>query len=256
MRGPGTRVPFPLLALDLPGQPEVQQLGPPLRRDEDVLRLEVAMDDAPGVGGGQPRSDLLREFQALTRRQPPRPQPCPQVPSLQQLVDRVGTAGMGADVVEDQDVRVAQPGHCAGFDLESAEPSGIGGHGRGKELDRHRPIEAEVAGAVDVAHPAGAEQRLDPVVADDLAGGECGCFRRRQQLRRRLRGGRLDEAARALVGVEHRFHPRAEIGVIRAGLGEERRPAARVARPSLVVEILDLPPALRRHGAGRGLSSA
>ncbi len=52
-----------------PRQAEVEDLGPALGRDHHVLRLEVAVDDALGVGGGEAVGDLARERERVPDRQ-------------------------------------------------------------------------------------------------------------------------------------------------------------------------------------------
>ncbi len=50
-------------------QPEVEDLHVPVREDEDVLRLEIAVNDALRVRGGQAPSDLQRDLDRLARRE-------------------------------------------------------------------------------------------------------------------------------------------------------------------------------------------
>ena len=50
--------------------------------------------------------------------------------------------------------------------------SGVVGEGLRQDLDRHVPSEPRVAGAVDLAHPAGADQAEDLVGAEPCAGRE------------------------------------------------------------------------------------
>ena len=63
-------------ALEQLGQAEVGQLGVAVLRDEDVVRLDVAVDDARSVRGGQAVGDADQEFDDLppcvTRRIRPR----------------------------------------------------------------------------------------------------------------------------------------------------------------------------------------
>ena len=81
--------------------------------------------------------------------------------AFEQLRHDVGHAVVHADVVDREDVRVIQRRSGARFLLEALKPAGIGRGVRGKNLDRDVAPEPRVAGAIDLAHPAGAEQRKD-----------------------------------------------------------------------------------------------
>ena len=57
--------------LDQPGQAEVEDLGAAVGGDEDVVGLQVAVDDALGVRGGQALRDLHGQVGRLARRERP-----------------------------------------------------------------------------------------------------------------------------------------------------------------------------------------
>ena len=63
-------------------------------------------------------------------------------------------------------------GNGAGLALEPRAPLRIRRHVGRQHFDRDRPIEPRVAGLVDFAHPARAEQREDLVRAEAHAGGQ------------------------------------------------------------------------------------
>jgi hypothetical protein len=113
------------------GQAEVEQLHHPVAGQEDVLRLEVAVDDAPLVGGGEAVRDLGRQLDRLAHGQGAPLQTRPQRLALQKLGDEEGLALVGPDVVDDEDVGVGELAGRSGFLLESPETVGIGGHLRG-----------------------------------------------------------------------------------------------------------------------------
>jgi hypothetical protein len=76
----------------------------------------------------------------------------------------VGVAG-AADVVQRADVRVIERGDRACLALEALAQLGRGREMGRKHLDRHVAPEARIAGAVDLAHAAGAERAEDLVRA-------------------------------------------------------------------------------------------
>ena len=77
-----------------------------------------------------------------------------------------------ARVVDRHHRRVVEPRGEPRLAQEAlAEPLALG-ELAGDHLQRHRPFEAEVGGAVDDAHPAAGDQRVDPVAGDGRADGE------------------------------------------------------------------------------------
>jgi hypothetical protein len=59
------------------GQAEVEDLHLPVARDEDVLRLQIAVDDPFFVGSGEAARHLLGEVDGLARSQGSLSQPDP-----------------------------------------------------------------------------------------------------------------------------------------------------------------------------------
>ena len=73
-----------------------------------------------------------------------------------------------ADVVDQDDVRVAQPGRDRRLALEPRDEALVGGEVGRQELDGAELLEVSVAGTIDDAHPA-APERLQEVVRPDAA---------------------------------------------------------------------------------------
>ncbi len=95
-------------ALNQFGQAEVQDLDPPVFREEQILRLEVAMNDPFFVGRGQAMCDLQGVIQSLAYRERSAAQALPQCLSLQQLGDHVRRALARANVEYRQNVGMVQ----------------------------------------------------------------------------------------------------------------------------------------------------
>jgi hypothetical protein len=81
-------------------------------------------------------------------------------------------AGLRADIVHGEDIRVVQRGGCAGFLLESTEAIDVGRECCGEHFDRDITSESRIAGTVDLAHAASAEGGDDFVRAETGAGSE------------------------------------------------------------------------------------
>ncbi len=141
-------------------------------REEDVLGLEVAVDDARGVGGGERAADLRGDAQrarhveralALDHHA--------ELNALEVLHDEVhGAVGRGAGVGDVDDVRVADLGGGARLAPEPLDQVGHPAVARVQHLDRDPLADLDVLGEVDLAHPALADQLVDAVAPiDDLA---------------------------------------------------------------------------------------
>src|SRR6185295_6018133 len=145
--------------LEVAREPEVEQVGAALLVDEDISRLEVAVDDALLVGVLDRAGDLLEqrdadmEVAALGVERLSRDE-------LEADEDRVAVA---AGFVERRDGRMAEPRGVAGLALEPFHLSRAVGLRGLQHLERHFAAEFLVAGAEDDAHPAFA-QHLDEAV--------------------------------------------------------------------------------------------
>src|SRR5262249_48538562 len=100
------------------GKTEVEQLYLPVTADKDVVRLEVAMDDAAVVRGGESASDLHRVVERCRERKRRRPDPRPERFSVEKFDGDLRNAVVAANVVDGEDVRVREGGHGAGFASE------------------------------------------------------------------------------------------------------------------------------------------
>ena len=161
-----------LRCLQDPGKPEVQDLRAALAREEDVVRLQIAVDDVPLVGRGQAARDLRAVLDRLAGRQGAAFERRPERFALEQLRDDVVDTALRSDVVDGQDVRMVQGSRRAGLLLEALQAIGVGRRRSWQHLDRHVAIEPRVAAAVDLAHPARPEERHDLVAAEPSAGSQ------------------------------------------------------------------------------------
>ena len=112
------------------------------------------MRDAFAVRLVQRVGNLNGVLQHLLRRQRAFQQPLRQRLAFQILHHQEIDPVLVADVVEGADVRMIQAGDGASFALESLAQFGAVRKMRGQNLDRDDAIEARVAGAVHLAHPA------------------------------------------------------------------------------------------------------
>ena len=114
-----------------------------MRRRQSPRRVEEDLEDLP------PAPLSLRE-------------PGGERPAFHQLHGEEDAVAVGADVVDGEHVRVREPGHGPRLaEQPLAERGGVSR--RPQHLERHRPVQLEVAGFVDDAHAARADGPHDLV---------------------------------------------------------------------------------------------
>ena len=138
--------------------------------DEHVLGLDVPVDDAPFVGGGETVGDGGADLHDLSRRQRAPADERAQRLAAEELGHGVDDAVLLAEIMDGEDVGVRERGDRAGLALEAGARRFVRGEPGRQDLDRHLAIEREVARAVHLAHAPGAERRDDLVRAESCAG--------------------------------------------------------------------------------------
>ena len=167
--------------------PEVGELGDRAigtARQQDVLGLEVAMHHVVGVGVLQRLAQLAADRRDLGQRQRAG---AAQAGARDQLHDDERRARLLTGVVDAHDVRMVERRGGARLVLE-ARPRLVVEAGERQHLDRHLAIELGVARAVDHAHRAATQHRLDLIAV----------------LERRARRQRRAGHARAAVGARRK----------------------------------------------------
>ena len=127
------------------------------------------MDDALVVGLLERLGDLPRDLERLVDGDGAAREALLEVLALDQLEGEEGLAVRLLEPVDRGDVRVVERGEEVRLALEAREALGVLRHLRRQHLDRDVAAEVRVGGAVDLAHPAGAEGGGDPVVRQRLA---------------------------------------------------------------------------------------
>ena len=116
-------------------QTEVEDLHVTLLRHEEILRLEIAMNDPARVRRRETTDDLLRIIESTPNRQPSDLfDLVAERAALQQLRHDKRPIAIVADIVDGENVGVIKRSGSERFLLESPEPIGIGGGGRGQNL--------------------------------------------------------------------------------------------------------------------------
>ena len=159
--------------LDPLREAEVQDLEMPVLVDEQVLGLQVPVDDALLVGGGEAPGNLDRVVDRLLRREGPRLEFLAQRFAFQKLHDGIGDAVLRPEVEDREDVRMRERRDRLRLALEPGQRLGIGRDGERQDLDRHVPVELLIPSPVHLSHAARADRRKDFVGAEARTGREC-----------------------------------------------------------------------------------
>jgi len=161
-------------------QTEVEEFDRTVRPDLDVLRLQIAMDDARGVRRLEPVGDLARDPEGVIDFQPA----CEltrlavaisgrneavERHSLDQLHHERRCAGRALQPVDLGDVRMIEGGQHFCLTLESQQPIRIAGERWRQDFEGDIAFQVQVGRQVDLAHAPFAQQRANSVGTDGVA---------------------------------------------------------------------------------------
>jgi hypothetical protein len=135
------------------------------RGDHHVARLEIAMQDAFRMGGGEPPGDLAAPLDNAPDGERPGGKELAQGLPHHQLHDQPVAVRRLHEIVDPDHGGMGEP--CAGLRLaaEALARARLVQDVRQDMLDRHRPLQPAVPGAPDLSHTAGGEPLHEPVGA-------------------------------------------------------------------------------------------
>src|SRR4029077_15531821 len=107
-----------------------------VRPEHDVLRLDVAMDNAGLVGGSERTHDLDHDVNSFTQRHSPTAQTLPQCLAFDQFTRDVVDGLILADLVNRQNIWMVKADYGARFLLKALQAFGVAGKARGEEFER------------------------------------------------------------------------------------------------------------------------
>ncbi len=155
-------------------EPEVAELGEALRGDQDVARLDVAVDEARGVGVLEGAGDLGGEVDRLLLGETPLlAEDLLERAALDVFHDEVAAAAALADLDRADDVRMGEAPGGARLAIEALDVDRVLGEALGEDLDRDDAVEGELPGLVDGARRALRDlgEDLVPVDRGPVGGG-------------------------------------------------------------------------------------
>src|SRR5262249_47209227 len=140
--------------------------------EEDVLRLDVAMNEPMLVGEREAVGDRERELDGAADRQAAGAHDqLLQVLAVDVLEDDVLAPLVLAAVDDGDDVRVGGPPDRARLAPEALDVLGVVDVALVEDLDRDAAVELDVAGAEDARHAAAAAELLELVAVGDHVAG-------------------------------------------------------------------------------------
>jgi hypothetical protein len=148
------------------GDPEVRDAGEPVRVEEDVRWLEVAMDDASAVGDIERTSDAAKDRERIIEGERPAGEPVGERTAVHRLHHEERLAIVLAEVVDADEGLVTEAGHGAGLAFETSAEDGVLHKFAREDLDCNVAVEVRVMGEVHDCHAAAAELAPDLIAAD------------------------------------------------------------------------------------------
>ncbi len=153
------------------GEPEVDDADSAVVADQDVVRLDVAVDQAGGVRGGQPAAGLHEDVDDIAEAALALGPPGGKVAARDPLHGHEDLIADGADVVDGDDVGVRQ----ARRGLRLAQQARACARRRGvgpQQLEREHAVQLRIVRLVDHAHAAAAELPDDAEAVHVHAGNQ------------------------------------------------------------------------------------
>lgn len=148
-----------------------------------VGRLQIAMDDPFLVRRIERLGNLARDPERFGERQRATRQAIGECRSVDQFENQRGQPIGFLESIDSADVRVVERGEHPRFACEPCSALRVGRQVRRQDLDRDITIELAVAGAIDLAHAAGAKR------GDDCVRAEPSAYHRRPMGRSGVGGG-------------------------------------------------------------------
>src|SRR5579872_1070112 len=150
-------------------QAEIENLGLAAFSDEDVGGLDVAMDDALGVGGIESVGDLNSYLHQRAGLQGAPQHQVGESAALEILHGQEGATIVLADFEYGANIGMIEGGGGAGFALKTLQSLGIARQVLGEKLERDHAAEASVFRLVDHTHAAATELFQDVVMRNRFA---------------------------------------------------------------------------------------
>ena len=157
-----------------PGEAEVGEERPAPGIEEDVPRLDVAVEDPLRVGvveGGRDRGEPGHRLRGRHRTLDPFLQRAPRDEGHDEVRDLLPLERRRPEIVDGEDVRVLEPGHETGLAEEALGKGRVGRDRVVDDLDGDRAVKGLVLGPPDFRHPAGPGAFEEAISTQEGSGG-------------------------------------------------------------------------------------
>ena len=134
------------------GDSEVEDLDPIIVGQEQIFRLQNAMDNVTIVSGAQSLGDLKAVSGSLANWDASFTEALPQSFPFEQFLDDVGCRSLEADIIDCNNVGMIQSRGCSGFLFETTEMIRIVIRRGSNQLEGNIASESFVVGTKDFSH--------------------------------------------------------------------------------------------------------
>ena len=221
-------------------QTEVEHLHGVARRDLDVRRFQIAVDDALLVRRLERLRDLARDHECLQNRQRTQGQTLGERGAFHEFEDEAADAVGLLQPVDRANLRMVQRRQDPRFAFEVRKPLRVCKEDVRDNLDCDISAQLRVVSAVNLAHPARADQSQD-LVRTDLPADERRPGMIGQHARRDVSDRRREKPLRSLRVCEQSLHLLPQPFVRSACSCHERSPLARIVVKRRVAHGFDAP---------------
>ena len=143
------------------GQAEIENLHAAISCKENIVRLQIAVNDALLMRCSQAGCYLKGVFDHFASGDRAAAEPVAQRFAFEQFSDDIKPVGTSADIVDHNDVRMTQRSGGTRLLLEPMHALGVGETFCREDLDCHVAVETRVMSTIHFAHAASAQRRLD-----------------------------------------------------------------------------------------------
>jgi hypothetical protein len=162
------------------GEPEIEDLDPPVAGDEEVRGLQVAVNDPRSVGGRETERHLACDPHGFPPTERLLVEARVERTAVEQLRDEERYAIALAEIVQHEKIRMVDPSGGSCFAFEALAGVGVGKRRRRQHLDGDVALDARIVRPVNLAHTSSPDRR------DDLVGAETETRRQARSRARRI----------------------------------------------------------------------